>query len=194
MRIKSHAPWMYAGMTLAGVITLGFMGTYQYLMRQAGRDGWLFYAFVTPFVLVGVFLTLFGGRFLVRLARLGSWQLDLPDGGGVFGHPLEVTLLPSRQRVPSSELTCHLRCIRISRSTRANSRADTTTVWETTWTTRAGTIHPRMGLALSLPLPDSGQPTNIDRRTGSGVQWQLNVVIASQYGSEEPVFDLPIRA
>jgi len=55
MRIKSHAPWMYAGMTLAGVITLGFIGTYQYLMRQAGRDGWLFYAFVTPFVLVGVF-------------------------------------------------------------------------------------------------------------------------------------------
>lgn len=196
MRIKSHAPWLYAGMTVAGAVTLGVMGTYQYLMRQAGRDGWLFYAFVTPFVLAGLLLFYFGGRFLVRQARLGSWQLDVPDGGGVFGRPLAVTLLPSRQRVPSGELTCHLRCIRIVRMAAQRSssgRSDVTTLWDTTWTMQAGTIHPRLGLPLSLPLPDAGLPTDIDRRTGSGVQWQLNVVVPTRGMQDEAVFDLPVR-
>jgi hypothetical protein len=30
-------------------------------------------------------------------------------------------------------------------------------------------------------------------RTGSGVQWQLNVVVTSEGLTEEPVFDLPVR-
>ena len=190
MRIKSHAPWMYAGMAAAGVITLGFIGTYIYLMRQAGRDVWYLYVLMAPFLLVGSLLAFFGVRTLLRLARFGSWQLEVPGQGGVFGQPLEVTLFPTRERVLSGELTCHLRCIRISRTT---ARSDVKALWETTWTTSTARIHPRSGRPLSLPLPDRGEPTNIDRRTGAGVQWQLNVVIPSKAMSEEPVFDLPVR-
>ncbi len=197
MRIKSHAPLMYVGMAAAGAITLAFMGTYIYLMRQAGRDVWFFYAFVSPFVLAGLLLAFFGGRFLLRLALIGSWQLDVPGNGGELGRPFTVTLFPSRTRVPSGALTCHLRCIRIVklalRGTSAG-RSDITTLWETTWTTRAGTIHPNIGLPLSLPLPDTGEPSNIDRRTGAGTQWQLNVVVPTRSFKDECVFDLPVRA
>jgi len=106
MRIKSHAPFIYAGMTAAGVVTLAFMGIYAYLMRQDGRDRWFFYTFLAPFVLAGTLLTYFGGRFLLRLARFGSWQLDVPGSGGELGRALAVTLFPTRARSPTGELIC----------------------------------------------------------------------------------------
>jgi hypothetical protein len=192
MRIKSHAPSMFAGMAAAGVIALGFIGTYIYLMRQAGRDVWYLYVLMAPFLLVGGLLAFFGVRAVLRLALVGGWQLDLPGEGGVLGRPLEVTLFPRRARVPTGDLTCHVRCIRIVRGS-AGGRSGVTTLCETTWTTRAGPIHPAIGLPLSLPLPASGQPSQMDRRTGSGIQWQLNVVMPWQGRSEEPVFDLPVR-
>jgi hypothetical protein len=197
MRIKSHAPLMFIGMTAAGVITLAFMGIYTYLMRQAGRDRWFVYAFVSPFFLMGAALTFFGGRFLFRWAMIGSWELDVPAGGGALGRPFPVTLFPSRARVPSGDLTCHLRCIRIRKLASQGSsagRSDITTLWETTWTTRAGTIHPNIGLPLSLPLPDSGEPTNISPQSGAGTQWQLNVVVPTRGFNDESVFDLTVRA
>lgn len=197
MRIKSHAPLMFVGMTAAGVITLAFMGLSVYLARQQGRDSWFLYTFLSPFVLMGVALAFFGGRFLLRWAMIGSWELDVPAGGGELGRPFPVTLFPSRTRVPSDELTCHLRCIRIRKlATQGSSagRSDTTTLWETTWTTRAGTIHPNIGLPLSLPLPDSGEPTNVSPQSGAGTQWQLNVVVPTRGFSDESVFDLPVRA
>lgn len=195
MRIKSHAPLMYAGMTVAGVITLAFMGIFAYLMQQAGRDRWFFYAFITPFVLAGTLLTYFGGRFLLRLARFGSWQLDVPESGGELGRPFTVTLFPTRTRSTTGELTCHLRCIRINTSynSRSGSRSDIKTLWETTWTASAHTLHPSIGLPLSLPLPASGEPTNVDPRTGAGTQWQLNVVVPTKGVKDECVFDLPVR-
>ena len=196
MRIKSHAPWMFAGMAAAGAITLGFIGTYIFLMRQAGRDVWYLYVLMAPFLLMGSLLAFFGVRTLLRLAWFGSWEVEVAAQGGVFGQPFEVTLFPTRERVPTGPLTCHLRCIRIIRSSSSrssSSRADVKPLWGTTWTTSTALIHPRIGLPLTLPLPDRGEPTNIDRRTGSGVQWQLNVVIPSKGMSEEPVFDLPVR-
>lgn len=197
MRIKSHAPLMFVGMTAAGVITLAFMGIAVYLARQQGRDGWFLYAFLSPFVLMGAALTFFGGRFLFRWAMIGSWQLDVPAGGGVLGRPFDVTLFPTRTRTPGGELTCHLRCIRVRRLAvqgSSSGRAETTTLWETTWTTRAGTIQPTIGVPLSLPLPTSGAPSNMSEQTGSGTQWQLNVVVPTRGFTDESVFDLPVRA
>jgi len=197
MRLKSHAPLMYVGMTAAGVITLAFMGIFSYLMRQQSRDAWYLYAFLSPFVLMGAALAFFGGRFLVRWAMIGSWQLDVPGSGGELGRPFDVTLFPSRPRVPSGELTCRLRCIRIVKlASRGSSagRSDITTLWEATWTIRAGTIHPNIGLPLSLPLPASGAPSNISPQSGAGTQWQLNVVVPTRGFNDESVFDLPVRA
>ena len=48
--------------------------------------------------------------------------------------------------------------------------------------------------ALSLPLPASGEPSNIDPQSGAGTQWQLNVVVPTRGFKDESVFDLPVRA
>jgi hypothetical protein len=194
MRIKSHAPWMWVGMAAASVPTLGLSGTFLYLMRQEGRDAWFVYLVMAPFLLVGVLLAYFGLRAVLRLVVRGSWQLEVPDAGGVLGRPLESRLFPGRrERRPTGDITCRLRCIRIIRNSRASARNIVSTLWETTWTVTAAVIHPQVGLALELPLPDTGLPSQMDR-TGSGVQWQLNVVVPSRRMSEEPVFDLPVRS
>jgi hypothetical protein len=125
----------------------------------------------------------------VRTALRGSWALDLPAGGGVLGRPLRATLIPSRERRPDGELTFRLRCAR--RSGGGRQRTEIATLWETTWTNRTALIHPRQGLELTVPIPESGQPTALDRHA-AGVFWQLNVVIPSGGATEEPVFDLPV--
>ncbi len=194
MRIKSHAPFMYVGMTVAGIATLGLIGAYFSLMWAADRASFLLYLVVSPFVLMGSLLAFFGGRHLLRLAWLGSWQLEIPNGGGVLGQPLPATLFPRRAVTPDGELQCRVRCVRIQRQGGASSSSsNTTALWESSWTMRAGTIHPKVGLTLNLPLPATGNPTAVDRRSGSGIVWQLNVVIPSPGLSEEPLFDLPIR-
>lgn len=197
MRIKSHALGIYAAMSAAGVFTLSFMGIYVWGMRQEGRDRWFFYAFITPFVLVGTVLTVFGVRALLRAAWFGRWALDVPAGGGVLGQPLVATLFPTRTRTPSGELTCRLRSVRVvsvAGQGRTSGPSDRQTLWETTWTVPAGTIHPRIGLPLTLPLPDAGQPTNVDPRTATGTLWQLDVVVPTGGSTEQAVFDLPVRA
>lgn len=194
MRITSHAPMMYLGMTAAGLLTLGFIGTYLYLMLDAGRGSILLYIFVTPFLLVGSLLAFFGGRTMLRLLWLGSWQLEVPGNGGVFGQPLRATLFPRRAVTPHGELQCRLRCVRfVSRQSSSRSSSSTTTLWEKSWTLPPAPIHPAIGLELSLPLPATGSPTAIDRQSGSGLIWQLNVLIPSAGSSEEPVFDIPVR-
>lgn len=194
MRIKSHAPWMWVGMAAASVPTLGLSGTFLHLMRQEGRDAWFVYMVVAPFLMAGVLLAYFGLRGALRLLLRGSWHLEVPDEGGVLGRTLRATLYPARrERRPTEGLTCRLRCIRIFRSSHHSTRSSVSTLWETTWTVTATVIHPQLGLALQLPLPDTDLPSQMDRG-GSGVQWQLNVVIPSQGMSEEPVFDLPVRS
>jgi hypothetical protein len=184
---------MWLGMAAAAVPTLGLSGTFVYLMRQEGRDSWFFYVVMAPFLLTGVLLAFFGLRALLRIVIRGSWQLEVPDQGGVLGRPLKVTLFPARERRPTEALTCRLRCIRIVRSSRALARGNVNTLWEKSWTTTSAVIQPQLGLALDLPLPATGEPSHMDR-TGSGVQWQLNVVVTSQGMAEEPVFDLPVRS
>lgn len=191
MRIKSHAPWMWLGMSLASLGTLALPSIYLYLMRQDGRDRWFVYLFIAPFLLVGLLLGYFGLRALLRIVVRGSWQLEVPDEGGFLGHPLSATLFPARDRMPTAELTCRLRCIRITRNTEASARGNIVTLWERSWTTSTTMIQSKVGLGLSLPLPDYGEPSRMDR-AGSGVQWQLNVVVPLHNGSEEPVFDVPI--
>lgn len=189
MRIKSHAPLMYAAMVAAAAGTLGISGTFVYLMRQEGRATAIVYIAMAPFLLMGTFLAWFGGRGLVRAALYGSWQLDLPDGGGVIGRPLRATLIPSRERRPDGEITCRLRCAR--RSGGGKQRTEVATLWETTWTTSTALIHPRQGLELTVPIPETGQGTDLDRQA-AGIFWQLNVVIPSGGSTEEHVFDLPV--
>jgi hypothetical protein len=168
-------------------------GTFVYLMRQEGRDAWFVYVVMAPFLLAGVLLGFFGLRALLRIIVRGSWQLEVPDGGGVLGRPLKATLFPARERRPTQALACRLRCIRSVRNSQASARNNVDTLWEESWTTASAVIHPQLGLVLDLPLPATGEPSQMDR-TGSGVQWQLNVVVTSQGLTEEPVFDVPVAS
>lgn len=188
MRIKSHAPLMFVGMTVAGILTSAMIGLFITLMRQDGRDSWFFYAAMTPFLLAGALLAYFGGRRLLRTVRHGSWQLEIPGHSCSLGQTADATLFPSRERILTGELTCRLHCIRINRATTASARI--TTLWQTTWTLNASRIQPQLGLALSLPFPEAS--ADLFDFNDSGIQWQLNVVIPSQGMSEEPVFDLPV--
>ena len=88
MRIKSHAPWMWLGMSLASLGTLALPSIYLYLMRQDGRDRWFVYLFIAPFLLVGLLLGYFGLRALLRIVVRGS-------GGKVTGMRMTRTCLPA---------------------------------------------------------------------------------------------------
>ena len=196
MRIKSHAPVMHLGMAAAGLGTLGLIGTYAYLMWANGRAGILLSVVVAPFLMMGSLLAFFGVRGFIRQAWLGSWQLEIPDEGCVLGQRVSARLFPRREVVPTGELQCRLRCVRFvpHQDRHTASGSNVTTLWHLSWTMPSATIHPTRGLSLSLQLPETGQPTVIDRKGGVNFTWQLNVVIASAGRSEEPVFDLPVRS
>lgn len=168
---------------------------YAYLMWADGRAGILLALVVTPFLLVGSALAFFGVRGFVRLAWSGSWQIEIPDGGCVLGHPVSATLFPRRVVTPTGELQCSLRCVRFvpRRDRHSPSGSNATTLWQSAWAMPPATIHPTTGLALTLPFPETGEPTVIDRKGGVNVTWQLNIAISSDGISEEPVFDLPVR-
>lgn len=194
MHIKSFMPGIYVGMAAAAVGTLGLSGTFVYLMRQDGRDTWLVYLVMAPFLLTGLLLAFFGVRGLGRLALFGNWILEVPKGGVVLGQPCTVTLRPTRARTATGELTCVLMCRQSVRHTGRTGRMEATTLFETRWTQPVATLDPSLGVELRLPLPNTGEPTNVDRKTGAGVEWQLNVHVPSRLATEEPVFALPVRA
>lgn len=195
MRIKSHAPSLYLSMAAAGVVTLAFIGTYTYLMWADGRAGMLVAIFVTPFLLVGSSLAFFGTRSFVRQAWFGSWQLEIPDEGCLLGRTASVTLHPRRATTLTEALQCRLRCVRFvpRRDSHSPSGSNVSPLWQSSWSVAPTALDPTRGLELSLPFPETGEPTRIDRKGGANVVWQLNVVITSAEGSEEPVFDLPVR-
>ncbi len=189
MQITSFMPGMYVGMAVAALGALGLSGTVVYLARQSGRDTWLVYVAMAPFLLAGLLLAYFGLRGLGRLALFGHWILDVSDRGVVLGQPCTVILRPTRARTPTGEVTCVLTC---RQSVRRAGRMEATTLFESQWTQPVATLDPSLGVELRLPLPDAGEPTDVDRRTGAGVQWQLNVHIPSRFMKEEPVFDLAV--
>ena len=81
----------------------------------------------------------------------GAWELDVPDAGGMIGRPLTTTLMPPRQVQVDGELRCQLRAI--ARTSRGGGSVEVKTLWQTQWTQPASTVHPKMGIAIILPLP-----------------------------------------
>lgn len=197
MRIKSHTIKLHLVLTAASIPTLGLAGTFLFLMWREGRATVVFTLFITPFLLMGLLLGYFGLRGLLRLARFGSWELEVPNGGGRFGVPLRVTLFPSREATPTGELQCRFQCVRSAVSRARGTQGTSTrnahaTLWEESWTLRAGVLQPRLGLELTLPMPASGQPTSVDQHTGSGIRWELNVVIPASSHAHEAMFEIPV--
>ena len=107
-QLPSHASSLWAGIfTLVSVITIGFIGTYVYLMWQQGRATWLVYLVTAPFFAMGALLGYLGLRGLLRLLRFGHWHLEI-RGPGALGRPLRrgcSRAATSRRRV-RSDATC----------------------------------------------------------------------------------------
>jgi hypothetical protein len=199
MRIRSGTPVLYLSLVAASVVTVGLAGTFLYLMWRQGRATVGFTLFLTPFLAMGMLLGFFGTRGLVRLARYGRWELEVPDGGCVLGATTRVTLLPQRETRPTGEIQCRLRCVcsartRVHGSQGRSGHAVHDTLWEEAWTVPASPIPPDLGLVLALRFPPGGLPTAVDGRTGSGIQWQLNVVVPTAAYTHEAMFEIPVRA
>jgi hypothetical protein len=195
MRIKAEGPASSLAFIAMAIITGGLPGLLIWFKSAEGPVPFGIYVIAVPFFLIALVLSFLGVRDLVRLARFGRWHLECPDRGGIFGQPLLVTLLPSRTIVPTGELACRLRCVRsIAAGTpgRRSHRVSTATEWETTWSMRAATIHPRIGLAVTVPVPDFGLGTRRDTQTASEVKWQLHVHLPAERVSEDVTFDIPI--
>jgi hypothetical protein len=195
MRIKAPGPSSSLAFLVIAVITAGLPGLLIWSKSAEGPVPFGIYAIATPFFLIALLLAIWGLRDLVRLLRYGRWQIECPDGGGAFGQPMPVTLLPARTFAPTGELTCRLRCARsyhIRRVGTTGNNLNTVTEWETTWSVRASTIHPRIGLTLTLPVPDQGLGSQRDPTTGAGVAWQLFVHIPAERLSEDVMFEIPI--
>lgn len=200
MRIRSGTPLLHASLVAAALVTLGLAGTFLYLKWRQGTATVGFTIFMAPFLLMGGLLAFFGARGLFRLARHGGWQLDLPDEGGRLGTSLRATLLPRRPVTPNGEIQCRLRCVRSVRTQVQGNRGRLSagshvTMWEESWAVKTDrVIHPGQGLDLTLPFPADGQSTVTDERTGSGIQWQLNVVVPTRGYDHESMFEIPVRA
>jgi hypothetical protein len=190
---------LYLSLAAASVVTVGLAGTFLYLMWRQGKATIGFTLFLTPFLLMGMSLGFFGTRGIVRLGRYGRWQLDVPDQGGVMGATTRVTFLPQRETTPIGEIQCRLRCVRSAR-TRVHGLQGRSgnpihdTLWEESWSMQTSHIHPDIGLVLVLAFPSTGEQTVVDSRTGSGIQWQLNVVVPTEAYVREAMFEIPVRA
>jgi len=193
MQIKSQSSTWAGIFTLVSFITVAFLGTYVYLMWQAGRATWLVYLISVPFFAMGALLGYGGLRGLLRLLYFGHWRLEI-EGPGVLGRPLPARLLPSRDVTPSGEIRCDLRCLKVTIvNTGKNQRMETKTLWETSWMVTSAIILKGPGLSLSLPLPADGTGTTQGPNDGAGVKWQLTVLVPTQTLSDEPIFDVPVR-
>ncbi len=180
-------------MTVVAVLTTGFVGTYLYLMWQAGRATWFVYLFTAPFFLISAGLGYWGVRGLIRLVLFGQWYIEVLRPG-VLGQTMEVRLFPKRDVMPVSEIVCHLCCLQSNSIDTGRSRsANIKTLWETSWNVTSPAILKEVGLSLSLPLRERSSAPSVPTVGGSPTfKWQLTVNVPMQGASDQPMFDVPI--
>lgn len=160
---------------------------------------------LTPFILIGAGLTVYGIREIVRVAWYGGWVLELPDDGALLGGFVDVTLFSRRRTVlPQSELTCRLRCRHTvvyrqqpdglhSTVSRQEDLVEHVTLWDKSWTVPPSLIGLRTGLTVRMFVPPNIAPSAVDSTDGSGVTWQLNVLVPADGITHEALFDIPVR-
>jgi hypothetical protein len=205
VRIRSQTQWLSLGLTVAGIVFLAVGAGMLYVKSLEDAPvptGMML--LLTPFVLIGAALTFYGSRELIRLARYGGWILEVPDGGGVFAGFVDVTLMPRRRTVtPQGELTCRLRCRHTqvysqqpgglhSTPDRQVDRVEHVTLWDKSWIVPPAQIDRRSGLTLRLFVPPDIATTEVNSRDGSGVTWQLNVLVPADGITHEAMFELPV--
>ena len=200
MRIRSHSGIMWVSFTAAGAVTLGMVGAFWKLKAaEAGGVPTGLMVFLGVFGFVGLMLLYAGLKGLFGLWRHGTWELECPDGGGVIGQRLPVTIFPAKPMTVDGEVEWRLRCIERQvarfrhRDGTVNTQTTGSTLWETGGKTRVATLTPQHGMTVDLQLPDNGKASR-EQPTGSSIIWQVNVVVPVPGGSSiESVFDVPVR-
>jgi hypothetical protein len=195
-------------LSVAGLLTTTMAVGVIFAKAVEGTAPVLLYLFLTPFLLMGLVLFLFGARGLFRLARYGAWALSYPDDDGWLGTPVSVRLLPRREVTPSDRLQCRLSCVeRVVFDNRGSARNSEVpgggtgavqdqniTLWHTEWSVPRSTIRPGTGVEIVVPVPQNGKPTSVDSRTGAGIRWHLNIQVPAGNLSHQPMFEIPVRA
>jgi hypothetical protein len=190
MRIKSESSYWAWTVTFAGLVTLGFMSLFAYLMYQQGRGSWFLSLFLVPFFLMGFALSWWGLRALVRLACFGHWHIEVPHAG-VLGQGMDIFLLPNRDLTPVKEIECHLYCIQNDSINTGKTRSSNIkTLWEKTWTVPSQRIGKDAGLRLQLPFPDASE-LEAPNPFASKRQWKLTVNVPLRPLSDAPMFEIP---
>jgi hypothetical protein len=194
MRIKSQTTFVAGMLLFLGVVMLAMpVG----MIYGTSNDGpvpagvWIVAALFAP---MGMLIAYLSGKQLVQRMRFGRWEVECPDGGGRLGQPLEVKLVPPQVVNPTGEVACNLVCFRStgvrSSSQRAGSTRGSAKLFDTSWTLRAATFHPQVGLPITLPLPEFGLESTRGRK--ATVEWKLSVRIPADGTTHEMEFEIPI--
>jgi hypothetical protein len=195
VRIKSQTSLVDALLLVTGVLMIV---TAYGLIYGFGKDGsvppgvWIVAALFSP---PGFLLAVFGARQLLQRARFGGWTLECPEGGGRLGQPLVVTLLPPKVVTPSTDVECRLVCFQSSgvpSSTQPGAGRASGRMFDHGWALRAGTMHPGIGLPITLDLPTLGFPSKRGRR--GTVEWKLSVTTSADGRTHRMEFELPVQA
>jgi hypothetical protein len=200
MKIRSGTKRLFAALLAASFVTLSLTGTFLYLKHREGELGGCLIAFLAPFLLVGVGLALLALRELVGMMRYGTWELECPDGGGVAGEPLAVTIRPGRQIQPTGPVKLTVRCVEVishpaPQGSRSGSQTQSTVVARVESQVVTGQlVDPRSGFAATLQPPVHPAPAVAAMFGGERVlHWQLVVEVPARDGDAHLTFELPIR-
>jgi hypothetical protein len=195
VRIKSQTSLVAALLLFAGMVMMAMASGPIY---GFGKDGpvpsgvWIVAALFAP---LGLLLAFFGARQLLQRARFGGWTLECPEGGGQLGQPLVVTLMPPRVVTPTTDVECSMVCFHSSSvrsSTQPGAGRASGKMFDHTWLLDAGTIHPDVGLPITLDLPAFGFPSTRGRQ--ATVEWKLSVTTSADGRTHRMEFELPVQA
>jgi hypothetical protein len=198
MRIASQTTLTSGLMLLLGILMLVMPAG---MINAFSADGpvpagvWAIAAIFGP---LGLLIAWLSAKRLVTRVRFGRWELECPDGGGTLGVPLEITLLPPQTVTASADVECTLTCFASrpagARSTSGGHHRPTgsssQTLFDTSWTLRPASVHPRTGVPIVLPLPDYGLLSQ--RSRARTVEWKFSVRFPAGRTTHEMEFEIPV--
>ena len=195
MRIKSQTTFVAAMLLFLGVVMIAMPAGMFYGFSKDGPVPGGVWFIAALFGSLGLLFAYLSAKQLVRRFRFGGWEVECPDGGGHLGQPLEVKLVPPQVVTPTGEVEVNLTCIQStgsrSSSQRSGATRGTATLFDTKWSLRPGTLHPQMGLPLTLPLPEFGLGST--RSRGTNVEWKLSVKVPADGATHDMEFEIPIN-
>ena len=201
MRIRSQTSFVAAMMLLLGIVMIGIPAGLLHAFAADGPVPTGVWVLAVPFGGLGLLFAWLSTKRLVSRWRVGPWELECPDSGVAFGQPHSVQLMPPRVMTPTVPLECRLTCLGSrprtgARSTSGgvhqSSQSNTRTLFDTSWTFPASTLHPQSGVSMPVPLPPFGLGSR--RGRAGAIEWKLSVIVTADGSAHEMEFEIPVAA